>query len=84
MLLPGLPPDFVAQLRAIEDWESTLIIPVPEGATSKDVTVQGEPGLLIETDEAESAVIWAENGILFIVGGSISGDDALKIAGSLS
>lgn len=87
--LPGLPPDFVAQLRAIQDWESTLIIPVPDGASSKDVTVQGQPGLLIEMNEAESdtpqsAVIWEKDGILYIVGGEVNGSDALDIANSLS
>lgn len=82
--LPGLPPDFVAQLRAIDDWESTLIIPVPEGASSDDVTINGEPGLLITSDDGKGSVaLWAEDGVLFIVGGTASGDTISSIANSL-
>lgn len=84
LALPGLPPDFVAQLRSIEDWESTLVIPVPEGASSDDVTINGEPGLLITSDDEKGSVaLWEQDGILFIVGGTGSGDTISSIANSL-
>ncbi|CAN5832385.1 anti-sigma factor [soil metagenome] len=84
LALPGLPPDFVAQLRAIDDWESTMVIPVPEGASSDDVTINGEPGLLITSDDGKgSVVLWEDDGILFIVGGTESGDTITNIANSL-
>jgi hypothetical protein len=84
LALPGLPPDFVAQLRSIEDWESTLVIPVPEGASSDDVTINGEPGLLITSDDGEGSVaLWEHDGILYIVGGTASGDTISSIANSL-
>ncbi len=82
--LPGLPPDFVAQLRAIEDWETTLVIPVPDGASSDDVTIDGAPGLLITSDDGEGSVaLWENDGILYIVGGTESGDTISNIANSL-
>ena len=82
--LPGLPPEFVAQLRAIEDWQSTLVIPVPEGHSSDDVTIDGEPGLLITSDDGKGSVaLWEHDGILFIVGGTESGDTISSIANSL-
>ena len=84
LALPGLPPDFVAQLRSIEDWESTLVIPVPPGASSDDVTINGEPGLLISSDDGKGSVaLWADDGLLFIVGGTESGDTISSIANSL-
>ncbi|MEZ4569972.1 MAG: hypothetical protein R2849_06530 [Thermomicrobiales bacterium] len=71
LALPGLPPDFVAQLRSIDDWESTLVIPVPAGASSDDVTINGEPGLLITSDDGKGAVaLWEDGGLLYIVGGT--------------
>jgi hypothetical protein len=83
--LPGLPADFVAQLRAISDWESTLIIPVPEGYSSEDVTIDGEPGLLLAANEGdESVVIFEKSGMLYIVAGTASGDAILDVAKSLS
>jgi anti-sigma factor RsiW len=72
----------VAQLRAIDDWENTLIIPIPEGAESDDVTVNGEPGLLIEHDLG-TAVLWEEDGILYAVVGQVSADEVQDIADSM-
>ena len=84
LALPGLPPDFVAQLRSIDDWESTLVIPVPEGFSSEDVTINGEPGLLITSDDEKGSVaLWEDDGTLFIVGGTESGDSITSIANSL-
>jgi hypothetical protein len=79
---PGLPTDFVSELRSIDDWENTLIIPIPEGATSRDVTINGQPGLLIESPEG-SAVLWERNGVLHGVGGHVSGSVVLDVAGSM-
>lgn len=79
---PGLPADLVAELRSIDDWENTLIIPVPEGARSRDVTVQGQPGLVIESADG-SVVLWEKGGILYGVGGEISAAEALRVAGSM-
>jgi hypothetical protein len=79
---PGLPADLVAQLRAIDDWEHTLIVPVPEGADSDDITINGEPGLLIE-HALGSAVLWEKDGVLFAVIGQTSADSVRDIADSM-
>ena len=79
---PGLPTDLVAQLRAIDDWESTLIVPIPENAQSRDVTVNGNAGLLVEMDLG-AVVLWEDGGVLFAVAGQVSGDQALDIADSM-
>jgi hypothetical protein len=79
---PGLPSDLVAQLRAIDDWESTLIIPVPEGAESENITINGEPGLLI-THELGSAILWEKDGILYGVIGQVSDDEVRDVADSM-
>ena len=95
--LPGLPEDFVSQVRAIDDWQSTLVIPVPEGAETRDITVDDQPGLLIEAGEFDgsqwgidfefqgdaSVAMWNEDGVLYIVAGTMSGDDLLDVANSL-
>jgi hypothetical protein len=62
-----LPPDTVTQLRAVTDWQHTLIIPVPSGATTSNETVQGVPALLIKGDQG-SVVMWQKDGILHMVG----------------
>jgi len=82
MLATGfLPPDMVTQLRSITDWQHTLIVPVPSGATTKNVTVQGNPGLLVKSDQG-SVVMWQSNGVLHVVG-SDSDVDVMSVASSL-
>jgi hypothetical protein len=82
--LPGLPTDLVAQLRAIDDWQHTLIVPIPQGADSSDVTVNGQPGLLIELPNNEgAAVLWEQNDTLYAVAGSVDADTILDIAESM-
>jgi len=76
-----LPPDTVAQLRAVTDWQHTLIIPVPSGATTSNETVQGVPALLIKSDQG-SVVMWQKDGILHMVG--TNGDaSVMSVATSL-
>ncbi len=95
--LPGLPTDFVAQLRSIDNWESTLVVPVPEGAESRDVSINGESGLLLEASEFDgsdwgmefalegdaSVIMWHADGKLYIVAGSVNGDTIQNVADSL-
>jgi hypothetical protein len=76
-----LPPDTVTQLRAVTDWQHTLIIPVPTGATTSNETVQGVPALLIKSGQG-SVVMWQKGGILHMVG--TNGDaSVMSVATSL-
>lgn len=80
---PALPRDLAAQLRAVEDWQETLIIPIPEGATSENVTVDGHAGLLVKSDEG-NGVLWQADGKLYAVFGQISANDVMTTAKSMA
>jgi hypothetical protein len=68
-------------LRAVKDWQHTLIIPVPSGATTSNETVQGSPALLIKSDQGQ-VVLWQKDGILHMVG--TNGDaSVMSVADSL-
>ena len=96
--MPGLSSNLVDQLENIDNWETTLVVPVPEGAETRDVTVNGEPGLVIdagsfdgssfgmdfELDGDVSVVMWSENGTLYFVAGTVNGDEIVSIAESLN
>lgn len=95
--MPGLPEDFVAQLRAIDDWQKTLVVPVPAGAETREVTINGQGGLLVEAgafdasewgidftfDGEASVVMWNDGGTLFIVAGTLDGDTVMDVANSV-
>lgn len=84
LALPGLPADTVAQLKAVKDWERTLIIPVPEDATTRNVSIKGNAGLLIADAQGQHAfVVWQQGGMLFAVGGTLTEAEALALANGL-
>ena len=85
LALPGLPQDTVAQLQNVKDWERTLIIPVPEDATTKNVTIKGNAGILILDGQGRgSLLIWQDNGIMYAVGGTVSEADVMLVANNLT
>ncbi len=84
LALPGLPQDTVDQLKNVKDWDRTLIIPVPEDATTKNVTINGNAGLLILDGQGRgSLLLWQANGNLYAVGGTLSEADVTLLAQGL-
>lgn len=93
--IPGLPADLVAQIRSVNDWTHTLIVPIPSGFTSSQTTVNGHAALLITgkgtgaNGQSGSAVLWQvpqSNGtpMLYIVAGQgLSGNDVMNVAKSM-
>ena len=77
---PGISPALAAQIRAIADPSSTLPIPVPAGATSSTVDLNGQAPWCWPRAARAAAVIWAENGRLFAVLGQASASDLLDVA----
>ena len=82
---PGITPQLAAQIRAIKDPSSTLPIPIPvDMATSKTVTVQGQPGVFIgDSTGLGSAVIWQKDGMVYGVAGTLTESQILAVANSL-
>lgn len=84
LALPGLPADTVAQIKAVKDWQKTLIIPVPANATTENVTINGNPGLLILDPVSQGGVVmWQANGVLYAVGGRLTRDQLLTAANGM-
>ena len=83
--LPGLPPDTVRQLRAIDDWRSTLPLPVPADAvTWEDTQIGGVPGVALRgAGGFGAALLWQDGGLVRGVGGLVSPDDVRRVAESL-
>ncbi len=78
------PPEVAAQLLAIEDWTTTLPVPVPEGVTSKYVDTGGNPALVLsDPHHRRTLALWFERGDLLVVGGNLSEDEVVRIVMSL-
>lgn len=68
----GMNSDEAASLAKSIDWTSTLVLPIPqEAATFQEVTIHGVSGLSLNSlDGTHSALIWQENGILYLLEGN--------------
>jgi hypothetical protein len=82
---PGISPELAAQLKALTADGSALPIPVPTSvATSKDATVNGAPGTLVQLrDQTMAGVAWVADGSLNVVFGPLSAGDVLDVARGL-
>ena len=83
--LPGVPDDVAAQLRTFTADGSTLPLPVPaDRITTSSTEVNGTPATLLATrDRTLAAVVWADDGVVTVVAGSLDTDEVLSIAGDL-
>lgn len=82
---PSVTPALAAQIRAIGDPASTLPIPIPAGqAAAKNVSVHGVTGLFIgDSTGLGSGVIWQQNGLVYVVGGTLTEAEVIAVANSL-
>ena len=80
---PSVSPALAAQIRAIGDPATTLPIPIPVGqAAAKNVSVHGVAGLFIgDSTGLGSAVLWQQNGLVYIVGGTLTEAETLAALG---
>ena len=85
LALPGLSDDVAAQLRSFRPDASTLPLPIPAGvATSSPTDVNGQQATLVTSrDGTMNGVVWAQNGTVTVVAGSLSPDEVLTVAREL-
>lgn len=63
-----VPDDLARQLLAIDDWTTTLPIPVPvDEIVWQDTTVAGQPGLML-SDTMGSGLLWQDGGRIHAIG----------------
>lgn len=76
------------------DWRTTMVVPVPlTASTFRQITVHGQPGLLITTSADKdgdgranrdgSVVLWTEGDQVFGLIGNLASEDALLMAESV-
>ena len=90
----GLDAGEARRVARATDWRSTLMVPVPMNAsTFRQVTIHGQPGLLITTAGAPSAggkrhregtvVMWTEDGRVFGLTTNLGAPDAVQLVESV-
>ena len=84
--LPFLPENVKTQLAGIENFETTLPIPLveTEGSKVSEVTVGGAQGFVVESEQG-SALVWNENGNIHMIGseGEMSPEELTQLSSQI-
>jgi hypothetical protein len=83
--LPGVPADLARQLRALADDGTTLPLPVPaDQVDTSTAQVHGQAATVVTArNGAFGGVVWAQDGVLTAVAGSLGPDELLGVAREL-
>ncbi|MCB8967677.1 MAG: hypothetical protein H6660_12380 [Ardenticatenaceae bacterium] len=81
----GMSPDEAARLAQQVDWTSTLLLPIPQStANFNEVNINGSSGLALSSlDDDYGAVIWQQDGILYLLSGQGSVNELIRLANSV-
>ena len=81
----GLNPLEANRLANQIDWTSTLLLPIPSSMASfQEVTVQGVSGIgLSSVDGTINALVWQQNGRLYLLAGAQSTEVLTELANSV-
>jgi hypothetical protein len=82
----GTEPESARQIAQSIDWTSTLLLPIPQDfATYRDVSVRGSAGVLLQPidPEAEPAVVWQQDGMVYMMTGPVGADELLRLANTI-
>jgi hypothetical protein len=84
--MPGISPQLASEIRALGNPAETLPLPVPvDFASAQSVTVRGVHGYAVgDNTGLFSVVVWEQNGTIYGVGGTVSEQEAMQIANSLT
>ena len=75
-----LPPELAAQLRAIDDWESTLVLPLVEGM-SEEVSVGSATAVrFFGVDDDDRMLVWFDQGRIHVLSTDMSDIDLAALA----
>ncbi|SDY13449.1 anti-sigma factor [Thermoactinomyces sp. DSM 45892] len=76
--LPFIPTELKRQLMAIQDWQSTLPIPVVEGMGKvSEVQVNGVKGTMMEEEDGAAVLLWQRDGKIHTLSVYQNGADRL-------
>jgi hypothetical protein len=83
-MVERLSPGAIAQLRALEHWQTTLPVPIPTGAVAETVSVDGADGLFVSHGHQEhAALVWQRRGVNYLIAGWLEPQELLAMASSL-
>ncbi len=82
-LLTLLDPQAAAQLQSVRDWDTTVVIPVPPGATARRVRADGTDNALLIEQDGRATLTWQRGGVVYVLDGHMPGQALVSLANTL-
>ena len=83
----GMSPAEAEEFSNRVDWATTLVVPVPQGADYRNVTVDGADGVLLEDTfaggNARFTMLWVKDGMFYALSGDGARYSPVRIGNSL-
>jgi len=83
----GMSPEEAAAFSNRVDWATTLVVPVPQGADYRSVTVDGVNGVLLEDTYAGGfarfTLLWVKDGMFYALSGDGARHSPVRIGNSM-
>jgi hypothetical protein len=84
LALPGLPVNLASQLRGLSGDGTTLPLPLPAGVETGSADVAGAPATVFRSSDGTVAgVVWVDDGLVTVVAGTVTDDEAVSVARGL-
>ena len=83
--LPRLSPETAQQLRMIDEWRTTLPLPIPADRIAWErATIAGSSGLLLNDNTGlGSAALWQRDGRIYAIAGAMKAEEIKRVADTL-
>jgi hypothetical protein len=83
----GMSPEEAEAFSQRVDWATTMVVPVPQGASYKNVTVDGVDGVLLEDPYDRNSVnytlLWVKDGMFYALTGNGASYSPVLLANSM-
>ena len=81
--LPILPPELAAQLRAVRNWDSTLLLPLVEGMSEEVDVGSGTAVRFFDVDDDDRMLVWIDQGRIYVLSTNVPELDLAALAESI-
>lgn len=78
-----LAPEAANRLRAVRNWDNTVVVLVPPGAATRRVRADGTDNALLVEQDGHATLVWQRYGIVHVLDGAMPGRALVSLANTL-
>jgi hypothetical protein len=76
-------PERALQLRQVEDWDNTLVVPIPPNATTRRVRADDTDNVLVIERPGRTTLVWQRFGVLHILDAYMPAATVIRMANQM-